>query len=170
MSQPETLTILQRQYGAFTKRGAPTSLETHNVLSCTVFAGIEHTSGVGFLCHFDTPCSTKSLNEIVALLSSKIPAGTRFDTHIVNGSWFPFWPFSAYTRRRLLSGIRSNSDLFNAPKIHGFIGPLGRATVALGTEDRCIRRISYFWRVPEPQYPYRLSVFSSRMHLAELSA
>lgn len=73
-----------------------TILQTENICTCTAFAGLNASKGIGFLAHFDTPCSTSLIKQMAADLDEHVNDYEGFEFQVISGLdgyWGPQnWP------------------------------------------------------------------------------
>lgn len=79
------LKVRQREYGIGLRGENNSVLQTENIWTCTGFVGVNK-QGVAFLCHFDTPCSVRSLPQIIADLSVYVKDFSAFEIRIVSSA------------------------------------------------------------------------------------
>ena len=108
--------ILQKEWGYLTREDLRETLATPNVKWCTAFYGTDKKKNIGFMCHFDLPCSTKSLPELFKVLERHIPKKRKIICYIDGGYWFTY---SFLTRAKIIKYIRKcNSNGWNIQLIN----------------------------------------------------
>ena len=95
--------ILQKEWGYLTREDSRDILATPNVKWCTAFYGTDVNNNIGFMCHFDLPCSTKSLPQLFDVLEEYIPKNRKIVCYIDGGYWLTY---SFFTRKRILKYIK----------------------------------------------------------------
>lgn len=77
--------VRQRDFKIARRGTGTTILQTENICTCTAFAGLNVSSGIGFLAHFDTPCSTSLIEKMAADLGKHVKDYNGFEFQIISG-------------------------------------------------------------------------------------
>jgi hypothetical protein len=132
-----TLVVRQRQYAFVTSGFGRKRLVTRNIFVCTVLFGVDRSSGVAFLAHFDLPWSTNALSDILNEAKSKAGPDANFELEIINGSfWFSaLCVFSSFLTRLFLRKGIAKFDHVTVKRDHKFTYTRLKRAVEYKVED-----------------------------------
>lgn len=68
MTDPSPIDVPQRGFELITPQDTQTRLVTRNANFCTIFVGVNESTGVAFMCHLDWPSTADALEKLVTLI------------------------------------------------------------------------------------------------------
>lgn len=102
--------IAQHEYAVVPIEPTAPILRTRNVGPCTAWYGWDSKRRVAFLAHFDTPCSARSVPNIIRELRKHTPPGTHFVTRLEGGLFLTFL-YSLLTRSAIKKAAHGQKDV-----------------------------------------------------------
>ncbi|WP_141202339.1 hypothetical protein [Thiomonas delicata] len=141
---PRQINVRQREYALASAKSGAVRLVTRNIFTCTAWFGIDRHNGIAFLCHFDAPWSPAAVPQIVKELMNIAPPDARFESHVVNGTFFAYL-WANRTRRRLKSELGKLPEFKCTLKEHSFLFHRALSLVVVSVASRNWRRIDYCW-------------------------
>lgn len=81
------LDVFQKEFAISSRNSEKHILSTTHVITCTVAYGFDQASGLGFLAHFDLPCSGKYIGKIFDELTKfQLPPNHNFTVNFCGGN------------------------------------------------------------------------------------
>jgi len=68
MTDPSSINVPQRGFELITPQDTQTRLVTRNANFCTIFVGVNESTGVAFMCHLDWPSTADALERLATLI------------------------------------------------------------------------------------------------------
>lgn len=107
MEACRTKEILQKEWGFLDPNDNKEFLATPNVKWCTAFYGSALNDSFSFMCHFDLPCSTRSLLDLERAMELRKLKGTEILCYLDGGYSFLY---SSCTRKMVIKYVKKLND------------------------------------------------------------